>query len=175
MGFEPSPHHPTSPLNPSTPCLQARARDGRAGGGGSALEPRGWATGEGTSQFQPRAVRLRCLPGRVQLPRGRPETRAAPPQAAPRGAARRAPTNVQPSFFGSLGCSSWGAKHRSCAYKHRHSEPSESLGLSEAAPRSVISTSAPDTPHPKGRRRQHWRNARPGEIERTALEPREHK
>ena len=42
------------------------------------------------------------LPGRVQLPRGRPETRAAPPQAAPRGAARRAPTNVQPSFFGSL-------------------------------------------------------------------------
>ena len=42
------------------------------------------------------------LPGRVQLPRGSPEPRAAPPQAAPRGAARRAPTNVQPSFFGSL-------------------------------------------------------------------------
>ena len=47
---------PTLPPNPSTPCLQARARDGRAGGGGSALEPRGWATGEGTSQFQPWAV-----------------------------------------------------------------------------------------------------------------------
>ena len=66
VGFEPPPHHPPSPLNPSTPCLQARARDGRAGGGGSALEPRGWATGEGASQFQPRAVhasdayRCRC-------------------------------------------------------------------------------------------------------------------
>ena len=57
---------PTLPPNPSTPCLQARARDGRAGGGGSALEPRGWATGEGTSQFQPRAVHAsdayRCWP-----------------------------------------------------------------------------------------------------------------
>ena len=66
VGFEPPPHHPPSPLNPSTPCLQARARDGRAGGGGSAAESRGWATGEGTSQFQPRAVHAsdayRCWP-----------------------------------------------------------------------------------------------------------------
>ena len=101
-----------------------------------------------------------------------------PGGAAAGGAARRrAPRAYKRTAFllWKLGCSSWGAKRRSCAYKHRHSEPSESLGLSEAAPRSIISTSAPDTPHPKGRRRQHWRNARPGEIERTALEPREHK
>ena len=41
VGFEPPPHHPPSPLNPSTPCLQARARDGRAGACASAASARG--------------------------------------------------------------------------------------------------------------------------------------
>ncbi len=38
-GLHPLPPPQTSPLNPSTLCLQARARDGRAGGGGLSRSP----------------------------------------------------------------------------------------------------------------------------------------
>ena len=90
---------PTLPPNPSTPCLQARARDGRAGGGGSALEPRGWATGEGASQFQPRAVHAsdayRCRRPIIQ------GCRATPPGSPSLGGRPRRPPSVDQ---GTSGC-----------------------------------------------------------------------
>ena len=74
-----------------------------------------------------RAVPPRPGPAPTRQPR-------TPGGAAAGGAARRrAPSAYKRTAFllWKLGCSSWGAKRRSCAYKHRHSEPSESLGLSE--------------------------------------------
>ena len=65
-GLPPLPPPQTSPHNPSTLCWQARARDGRAGGGGAVAKPRGWPTGVGPPYSSPgqsdppRVQRCRC-------------------------------------------------------------------------------------------------------------------
>ena len=52
-GLPPLPPPQTSPHNPSTLCWQARARDGRAGGGGTVTQPRDWPTGVGPPYSSP--------------------------------------------------------------------------------------------------------------------------
>ena len=65
-GLPPLPPPQTSPHNPSTLCWQARARDGRAGGGGTVTQPRDWPTGVGPPYSSPgqsdppRVQRCRC-------------------------------------------------------------------------------------------------------------------
>ena len=65
-GLHPLPPPQTSPHNPSTLCWQARARDGRAGGGGTVTQPRDWPTGVGPPYSSPgqsdppRVQRCRC-------------------------------------------------------------------------------------------------------------------
>ena len=65
-GLHPLPPPQTTPHNPSTLCWQARARDGRAGGGGTVTQPRDWPTGVGPPYSSPgqsdppRVQRCRC-------------------------------------------------------------------------------------------------------------------
>ena len=87
-GFEPPPHHPTSPHNPLTLFWQAIARDGRAGAGGQSPSPGVWATGEGPPNPTPR-------PWAAQPPMhigaGRRSFRRTPSNAAALTALGRAP------------------------------------------------------------------------------------
>ena len=106
------------------------------------------------------------LPGRVQLPRGSPEPRAAPPQAAPRGAARRAPTNVQPSFFGSL-VVVVGEQNAGLARTNIGTLSPQRAWGSPRLLRGASSLLVPLILRTPKVEDVNWRNARPGEIERS--------
>ena len=85
---------PTLPPNPSTPCLQARARDGRAGGGGQSPSPGVWATGEGPPNPTPWAAQPP-----MHIGAGRRSFRRTPSRAAWLTVLGRAPQAA--SFTGS--------------------------------------------------------------------------
>ena len=90
-GLPPLPPPQTSPHNPSTLCWQARARDGRAGGGGTVTQPRGWPTGVGPPYSSPgqsdppRVQRCRCRLFRQRAVSATPSNSALPSLGSSKG------------------------------------------------------------------------------------------